>query len=81
MKRRTFIKAMGAVSLPPFDPQLLNSQWLAGAGDYLKSLRKRIVLGNGKFGLIDKAGDFILPPVYDSCLFLHMFCFARFLPQ
>ena len=62
MKRRTFIKAMGAVSLPPFDPKLLDSQWLAGAGDYLKSLRKRIVFGNGKFGLIDKAGEFILPP-------------------
>jgi hypothetical protein len=67
--RRTFIKTLGAISLPSIDPRVLKSQWLTGAGDSLKSLRKRIVLGNEKFGLINKAGDFILPPVYDSWLF------------
>lgn len=66
--RRTFIKTLGAISLPSIDPRVLKSQWLTGAGDRLKTLRK-FGREKGKFGVINQSGDFILPPVYDSWLF------------
>jgi len=65
--RRTFIKTLGAISLPSIDPRVFKSQWLTGAGDRLKTLRK-FGRDKGKFGVIDQSGDFILPPVYDSWL-------------
>jgi hypothetical protein len=55
-------------SLPSIDPRVLKSQWLTGAGDRLKAL-ERFGPDKGKYGVIDKSGDFILPPVYDSWLF------------
>ena len=55
MKRRTFIKTLGAVCLPSFDPGLLTSKWLTAIGRGFNP-RNEDNPGGGYYGVINRQG-------------------------